>query len=93
MALDASQIEDAAKAAVEARLKALFDGEEDPAPTQEVVLERVADAVAKGVREAIDAIKDDADVRITTGDGALQRVDGQDTDAPSADRVLSGAIE
>ena len=36
-----------------------------------------------------------ADVRITTSDGALQRDDAtsNDTLAPSADRVLSGALE
>lgn len=49
-----------------------------------------AEDMAEGI---VDYIVANADVRITTSDGALQRVSALDTDAPSADRVLNGAIE
>jgi hypothetical protein len=51
---------------------------------------KIAAAIAQGVVAHLAA---HADVRITTSAGALQRAGGVDTTAPSADRVLAGALE
>lgn len=51
---------------------------------------RSCSAMAKAI---VGYLAASADVRITASDGGLQQVGGVDTDAPSSDVVLVGALE
>ncbi len=74
-------------------MKTELDGFEPDPDDSDATYARIAAAIANGV---VDHIAANADVRITASDAGLQRDNtggNPDTLAPSADVVLSGAVE
>jgi len=63
-----------------------------PSGDVQTTWKKIAASIANGV---VDHLAANADVRITTGDSALQRDDASsnDTLAPSSDKILAGALE